>query len=208
MDDNVTARMGARAIIAASAAFRLVGEATSGQEAIGIVQASQPDLVLMDVNMDGMSGAETTRRMLAQDPSIRIVAWTSSEDSEDLIEMIQAGCVGYTLKDLGPSELNKALLLALEGETPIPRQLLPDVVRRVKLAPPRTSTVQLTPREVEVLTGMAEGKLSKQIASELNISVKSVEAHSATIYQKLGVRNRSQAVAVAIQRDLVRTTNG
>lgn len=205
VDDNVTARMGARALIAASVNFRLVGEATSGQDALSVIEACQPDLVLMDVHMDGMTGAEATRRILAIHPSLRIVAWTSSVDSDDLVEMMHAGCCGYTLKDLGPSELNKALLLAMQGETPIPRQLVPDVVRKVRFTPTRANEVQLTTRELAVLTRMAEGRLTKQIAIDLGISVKSVEAHAATIYHKLGVRNRSQAVGVAVQRGLVTT---
>lgn len=195
--------MGARALLAATSNFQLAGEAASGQEALAIVASAHPDLVLMDVHMDGMSGAETTRRLLTGAPALRIVAWTSSDDSDDLIEMMHAGCVGYTLKDLGPSELNKALLLVMEGQTPIPRQLVSEIVKKVRTVPLRTQAPPLTSRELEVLALMAQGKLSKQIAQDLGISIKSVEAHAATIYQKLGVRNRSQAVGVAVQWGLV-----
>lgn len=208
VDDNVTARMGARALIAASEAFRLVGEAASGHEALKVVASTRPDLVLMDVHMDGMTGAETTRRLLAERPEIPIVAWTSSVESDDLVEMMHAGCVGYTLKDLGPSELNKALLLALRGEPPIPRQLVSDVVKKVRVNSGPPPTLQLTSRELDVLQRMAQGRLTKQIATDLGISIKSVEAYAATICQKLGVRNRTQAVGVAVQWGLIVAPKG
>lgn len=203
VDDNVTARMGARALLDATADFACAAVAPSGHEALEMVATVQPDLVLMDVNMDGLRGAEVTRRLIRQHPDMPVVAWTSSTDSEDLIEMIQAGCVGYTLKDLGPSELNKALQLAMAGETPIPRQLVADVIKKVRPASTPPGGVQLTKRETEVLSLMASGHLGKEIAKALAISVKSVEAHMTAIYQKLGAKNRSQAVALALEWGLI-----
>lgn len=199
VDDNTTARMGARALLDATSAFACVAVAASGYEALDLVATVRPDLVLMDVHMDGMRGAEATRKLRHTAPSIPIVAWTSSTDSDDLVEMMHAGCVGYTLKDLGPSELEKALTLALKGETPVPRQVVTNVLRKMRPPQPTRTDIHLTARERQILRLMSEGMLTKEIAHICGLSTKAVEAHSTTLYVKLEAKNRSQAVAHAIE---------
>src|SRR2546423_1339136 len=112
-------------MLASTTELRLVGEAVSG------IDALKPDLVLMDVHMPEMDGPSTTRALMAEHPEMKIVAWTVSESSDDLLRMMQAGCVGYVLKDAGPTELSRALMAALRSENPMPRKMMPDVGRRV-----------------------------------------------------------------------------
>src|SRR5690349_1412030 len=118
-------------MLAASPELRLVGEASSGAEALRVFQALKPDLVLMDVHMPDMDGPATARALVARAPGTKILAWTVSESSDDLLRMMQAGCAGYVLKDSGPSELTSALMAALRSESPVPRRMIPDVLRRV-----------------------------------------------------------------------------
>ena len=205
VDDSTTARMGARAILAAIPEFVHVGEAASGDEAVRTLGDAHPDMVLMDVSMPGMSGVDATRRLVAEHPSVQVIAWTTSLDSDDLVDMLRAGCSGYTLKDLGPTELRNALLVALTGEMPIPRQLIPSILQMAAAAVPARSRSQisLTRREKDVLDLLVEGRLGKEIASQLGISAKSVETYTTTLYAKLGVKNRSQATATALRLGLV-----
>src|SRR5207249_10872079 len=118
-------------MLAASPELRHVGEASSGGEALRVMDAVKPDLVLMDVHMPDMDGPATAKALLARYPSTKIVAWTVSDSSDDLLRMMQAGCSGYVLKDAGPAELRRALLSALRSESPVPRRMIPDVLRRV-----------------------------------------------------------------------------
>ena len=118
-------------MLASAAELRHVGEASNGADALKAIGALKPDLVLMDVHMPEMDGPATARAVLAKYPATKVVAWTVSESSDDLLRMIQAGCSGYVLKDVGPAELQRALLSALRSESPVPRRMIPDVLRRV-----------------------------------------------------------------------------
>src|SRR5437879_2005812 len=118
-------------MLGAGSDLRLVGEASSGAEALKAIESLRPDLVLMDVHMPEMDGPTTAKAALSQYPDTKIIAWTVSESSDDLLRMMQAGCSGYVLKDVGPSELQHALLAALRSESPVPRKMIPDVLRRV-----------------------------------------------------------------------------
>src|SRR5207245_10097183 len=110
-----------RAMLAESTDMRLCGEAASGEEALKAMPVLKPDLVLMDVHMPGMDGPLATKTLLAQFPGTKVIAWTVSEASDDLLRMMQAGCSGYVLKDVGPSELQHASLSAVRSERPVPR---------------------------------------------------------------------------------------
>src|ERR1700737_2759091 len=109
--------------------LRLVGEASSGSEALKVMESLKPDLVLMDVHMPEMDGPATARAVLARYPATKIIAWTVSESSDDLLRMIQAGCAGYVLKDVGPGELQRALLAALRRGGPVPGGMIPGGLR-------------------------------------------------------------------------------
>ena len=197
IDDSPVPRFAARAMLKATQSFRFIGEASSGAEGVAACERLRPAVVLMDVDMPQMDGAQTTRsiRELGE-PQPVIVAWTVSDSGDDLIRMIHAGCHGYALKDFGPAELERSLLAAVNGETPVPRKMVREVIAKAVSAP-RTAGAEieeLTPREREVLHLVASGSATKQVAAALSISRRSIDAHLRSIYRKLDVTNRVQAV--------------
>jgi two-component system nitrate/nitrite response regulator NarL len=165
----------------------------------------QPDLVLMDVHMPVMDGPTTVKALLARYPATTIVAWTVSESSDDLLRMMQAGCAGYVLKDVGPSELQRALLSALRSESPVPRRMIPEVLRRVSESTPLSSgdKVTLTSREMQVLRGVAKGHTTKRLAKDLGLAAPSIETHLRNIFKKLDAGNRGEAVSTALKLGLI-----
>jgi len=185
--------------------LRLVGEAVSGADALRSIDALKPDLVLMDVHMPDMDGPSTTRALIARYPETKVIAWTVSEASDDLLRMMQAGCTGYVLKDAGPTELRRALLAALRNENPMPRRMMPDVLRRVvETTPlPTRSNVNLTSREMQVLRAVAKGHTTKRMAKDLVLAAPSIETHLHNIFKKLNVNNRGKAVSSALKLGLI-----
>jgi two-component system nitrate/nitrite response regulator NarL len=185
--------------------LRLVGEASSGTEAIACVDALKPDLILMDVHMPAMDGPATAKAVLSRHPGVKVVAWTVSESSDDLLRMMQVGCAGYVLKDVGPGELQRALLSAIRSESPVPRKMIPDVLRRVAESTPLTQshTVVLTPREMQVLRGIAKGNTTKRMAKDLGLAAPSIETHLHNIFRKLGASNRGEAVSAALRLGVI-----
>jgi len=198
-------RLAARAMLTTSKDFALCGEAASGQEALDLVPKLKPDLLLMDVHMSGLDGAATTRLLLELNPELKIVAWTVSDSGDDLLRMMQAGCVGYVLKDVGPDELHRALRSALKSETPVPRRMIPGVLRRVaqQAPPPQPTDVALTSRELQVLRGLARGLSTKRISQEFGLAIPTVETHLSHVYRKLGVGNRGEAVSTALKLNII-----
>jgi DNA-binding NarL/FixJ family response regulator len=193
-------------MLATSKDFALCGEAASGQEAIDLVPKLKPDLLLMDVHMSGLDGPATTRRLLELNSDLKIVAWTVSDSGDDLLRMMQAGCAGYVLKDVGSDELHRALRSALKNETPVPRRMIPGVLRRVaQQAPPPqlTNNIALTSRELQVLRGLARGLSTKRISQEFGLAIPTVETHLSHVYRKLGVGNRGEAVSTALKLNLI-----
>lgn len=206
IDDRLMPRIAVRAMLESTGTFELVGEAASGEEGVRLCQRLHPNLVLLDVDMPGMDGAATAKAILRLDPPHPvIVAWTVSDSSEDLIRMIRAGCSGYALKDSGPAELDRALLTALEGEMPVPRKLIPEVIARAVAPSERMASAppDLSPRELEVLRLAARGATTKEVAKALQISRRSVDAHLSNVYRKLDVINRGQAVRHALLHGLI-----
>jgi DNA-binding NarL/FixJ family response regulator len=205
VDDSLLPRVAARAMLAEATDMRLCGEAASGEEALKSMAALKPDLVLMDVHMPGMDGPLTTKTLLAHYPGTKVIAWTVSEASDDLLRMMQAGCSGYVLKDVGPSELQHALLAAMRSESPVPRKMIPDVLRRVAMQSSlgQTSSVSLTSREMQVLRGLARGWTTKRISREVGLAIPTVETHLGNLYRKLGVGNRGEAVSAALKSNLI-----
>ncbi len=193
-------------MLATSKDFALCGEAASGEEAIELVPKLKPDLLLMDVHMSGLDGPATTRRLLELNSDLKIVAWTVSDSGDDLLRMMQAGCAGYVLKDVGSDELHRALRSALKSETPVPRRMIPGVLRRVaQQAPPPqlTNNIALTSRELQVLRGLARGLSTKRISQEFGLAIPTVETHLSHVYRKLGVGNRGEAVSTALKLNLI-----
>src|SRR6266581_6491831 len=136
--------------------MRLCGEVASGEQALKAASALRPDVVLMDVHMPGMDGPVTAAQLLKQHPDTKVIAWTVSESSDDLLRMMQAGCSGYVLKEAGPAELQNALLSVARSQSPVPRRMIPEVLRRIGERTPlsQRTTVSLTAREMQILRGI------------------------------------------------------
>jgi DNA-binding NarL/FixJ family response regulator len=192
-------------MLSSSSELRLVGEASSGEEALAVMGRLNPDLVLMDVHMPVMDGPATAKAVLGRYPEAKVVAWTVSESSDDLIRMMQVGCSGYVLKDAGPGELQRALLSALRSESPVPRKMIPDVLRRVAGSTPLSqhNAPTLTAREMEILRGIAKGHTTKRMAKDLGLAAPSIETHLHHIFGKLDASNRGEAVSAALKVGLI-----
>lgn len=192
-------------MLASAAGLRLCGEAASGSEALEAMATLGADLVLMDVHMPGMDGPATTKALLARYPNSRVIAWTVSESSDDLLRMMQAGCSGYVLKDVGPEELQRALWSAIRSESPVPRKMIPDVLRRVAQQTPlsQTATIALTSREMQILRGVAKGHTTKRLAQDIGLAAPSIDSHLRNIFRKLNASNRGEAVSTALKLGLI-----
>jgi DNA-binding NarL/FixJ family response regulator len=192
-------------MLGSSSGLQLVGEASSGEEALAVMGSLRPDLILMDVHMPVMDGPATAKAVLGRYPDAKVVAWTVSESSDDLLRMMQVGCSGYVLKDAGPGELQRALLSALRSESPVPRKMIPDVLRRVAESTPlsQRNAPQLTSREMEILRGIAKGHTTKRMAKDLGLASPSIETHLHHIFAKLEASNRGEAVSAALKVGLI-----
>lgn len=205
VDDSLLPRVAARAMLSDSTDMRLCGEATSGEEALKLMSTLKPDLVLMDVHMPGMDGPQTTKTLLDQFPGTKVIAWTVSEASDDLLRMMQAGCAGYVLKDVGPGELRRALWAAIRSDSPVPRKMIPDVLRRIasQTSFSHDPEIHLTSREMQMLRGLARGWSTKRLSREVGLAIPTVETHLGNLYRKLGVGNRGEAVSAALKANLI-----
>lgn len=188
-----------------AATLQYVGEASSAEEALDLLTSLRPEVVLLDVEMPGTDGAHTAVRLLERDPNLTIVAWTVSDQSDDLLRMVNAGCHGYVLKDVGPEELHRAISSAIRRESPVPRRMLPDVLRLAARQVPTSGQIDatLTDRETATLRLMVKGLPSKRMASELGIARSSVETHIRNLYRKLDVNSRSEAISTALKLGLI-----
>jgi DNA-binding NarL/FixJ family response regulator len=192
-------------MLGSASSLRLVGEASSGADALKVMDALRPDLVLMDVHMPEMDGPATAKALLARHPETKVIAWTVSEASDDLLRMMRAGCSGYVLKDVGPGELQRALLSALRSESPVPRKMIPEVLRRVAETAPlsQANVIPLTSREMQILRGVAKGHTTKRLVKDIGLSAPSIETHLRNIFRKLNASNRGEAVGTALKLGLI-----
>lgn len=209
VDDRRLARIAARAIVEASKDLTWLGEATSADEALALVSRVKPDMVLLDVEMPGVDGAETARRLRLKQPDLVILAWTVSDEGDDLLRMLQAGCAGYALKESGPAELHNAIRAALRKETVVPRKMLGAILRQAAdyVPDPAADRVNLTPTEMTILRLIAKGLPSKQIAGRMGVAQSSVETHVRNIFRKLDANNRTAAVGFALKRRLLKVSD-
>jgi DNA-binding NarL/FixJ family response regulator len=209
VDDRRLARIAAKAIIEESRDLKWLGEASSSEEAMNLVSRVRPKVVLLDVEMPGVDGAETARRLKTLMPDLVILAWTVSDEGDDLLRMLQAGCVGYALKESGPAELHNAIRAALRNETVVPRKMLGAILRQAAdYVPDATAErVALTPTEMTILRLIAKGLPSKQIALKVGVAPSSVETHIRNIYRKLDANSRTAAVGFALKRRMLKVSD-
>lgn len=206
VDDHPIVRSGLRMLFLSEPSMKIVGEASSGQEAVEAVQRLQPDVVIMDVSMPGMNGIEATRRIKAAHPQTAVLALTMYEDEQYFFEMLNAGASGYIPKRAAPDDLVSAIKVVAEGNvflySTLARFLMRDMAERAA-AEPHASEEVLTAREREVLTCIAEGMTNREIAEALVISIKTVERHRENIMAKLDMHNRVELVKYAIKKGLI-----
>ena len=199
VDDHPLAQAGARHFLNALPDLELVGEASSGAEALELCARVAPDVVLMDVMMPEMDGIETTRALKARFPSVRVLMLTSFSEGNVVQQAMQAGASGYLLKNATAMELAQAIRAAHAGRS----ALAPEATEALLEAMRAPADLALTEREREVLALMADGLSNAQIAERLVVSAATVKFHVGGIFSKLGVTSRAEAIALAYKRRLV-----
>jgi NarL family two-component system response regulator LiaR len=203
VDDHAVVRSGLSAFLLAFDDLELVGEASSGEEALDKCVQSRPDVVLMDLVMPGMDGAQATRAIRERCPQIQVIALTSFKEDELVQGVLDAGAIGYLLKNISADELADAIRKAHAGRPTLAPEAAQVLIRAAR-QPPRLGS-DLTERELEVLALMVEGLSNSEIAGHLVISLSTAKFHVSSILSKLGASNRTEAVSLAIQHKLVET---
>ncbi len=190
VDDHVVVRSGLEQLLATTTDIQLVGTASNGIEALDVVEALDPDVVLMDLSMPELDGVEATRRITERFPRTRVLVLTSFSDQTRILDALAAGADGYLLKHAEPDEIAAGIRTVFEGGSPLDPK-----AARVLLESRRTRrhVVHLTDREQEVLLLVRDGLANKQIARRLGISERTVKAHLTSVFQRLGVTDRTQA---------------
>ena len=208
VDDHDLFRAGLRQLLEEQERVHVVGEASGGAQAVQLVSESAPDVVVMDLNMPGMSGVEATRQISSLAPLTRVVVLTISDQDSDVMDAILAGACGYLLKDSSIQELMAGIRAASHGESLISPTIAAKVLQRVRATstqPEIANTIraELSDREIEVLKLIANGKDNAVIAAELHISPKTVKNHISNILMKLQIDNRIQAAVYAVRSGIV-----
>lgn len=204
VDDHPVTRDGLRAALAIDPSIEVVGEASTGEEAIELLDASAPDVIFMDVRMPGIGGIEATRRIHQTHPDAKVVLFTIDESRAAIADAIQAGVSGYLLKDSSADELLNAARMAMEGKAVLHPKLTKTFIEEAQMAGDRdTVDAPLSKREAEILQKVAYGATTKAVADDLGISPHTVKTHLERIFEKLGANDRAQAVAIAIRRGIV-----
>jgi DNA-binding NarL/FixJ family response regulator len=207
VDDHDLFRTGLRNLLEEQG-VNVVGEAENGETAIRLASDLAPDVVVMDLNMPGFGGVETTRRLSSLAPLSRVVVLTISADDDDVMNAVMAGACGYLLKDSSIQELIAGIRAASEGESLISPQIAAKVLQRLRAQSKdadaaETIRAELSDRELQVLKLIANGKDNAQIARELFISPKTVKNHISNILMKLQIENRIQAAVYAVRSGIV-----
>ncbi|HUS69268.1 MAG TPA: response regulator transcription factor [Anaerolineae bacterium] len=201
VDDHDMVRRGLSAFLMAMKDLQLVGEARNGREALEICDSARPDVILMDLVMPEMSGAEASREIRARCPEVQIIALTSFEDKELVQDALRAGAISYLLKNVSADDLAEAIRAAHAGRPTLAPEAAQALIQTATegLSPGN----ELTPREREVLALLVEGLTNPEIAERLVISRSTAKAHVSNILSKLGASNRAEAVSLALQQKLV-----
>ena len=207
IDDHTLFRSGVRSLLQRSDRFVVVGEAADGVEGVKRALQLQPDVILLDLNMPGMSGVETLQLILQDRPQAAILMLTVSEEAEDLVAAMQAGARGYLIKNIDADYLIRAVERAAAGESVLAEsmagKLFAQVQRGGAKAPAATSEIdKLTPREREILACLARGESNKLIARVLDLAESTVKIHVQNILKKLGLSSRVQAAVFAVEHGL------
>ncbi|MDF1593304.1 MAG: response regulator transcription factor [Desulfobacterales bacterium] len=207
-DDHTIVRKGLCSLLDGENDIDVIGEAENGREAIKQVEKLMPDVVLLDISMPGLNGLEATRQLKKKFPKLRILILTMHDNDEYIFETLRAGASGYLVKRSAPNELISAIKAVCRGESflspSISKRVIETYVRGASREDGDEAYGKLTDREREVLQLIAEGKLNREIAELLHISVKTVESHRAHIVEKLNIRNTAELTQYAIRKGIIR----
>lgn len=204
-EDHTIVRAGIRALLQNLEGIEVVAEAGDGREAIRLIEAHQPDIVLMDIGMAGLNGLEATARIAKEFPDVRVIILSMYASEEYVLQALRAGAVGYLLKDADMAELEIAIRAVAREETylspAVSKHVVADYVRRVGGEP--SSLERLTRRQREILQLIAEGHSTQEIAQMLSISVKTVETHRSQLMERLDIHDVASLVRYAIRMGLI-----
>lgn len=205
IEDQPRIREGLRSLIDGTEGYRCVGSFGSMEEALAKVDYELPDVLLVDIGLPGMSGIEGTRRMKERHPGLAVLMLTVYDDDRRIFDALCAGACGYLLKNTPPARLLESLKEVVGGGAP----MSPEVARRVvalfrEVRPPERAAYQLTPHEIRILALLVEGHNYKTAADELNVSINTIRFHMRSIYEKLQVHSKSEAVSKALRHRIVR----
>jgi len=193
VDDHEMVRMGLAAYLSTEDDIEVVAEASSGEEGVKLATQLSPDVILMDLVMDGIGGIEATRRIRESCPQAKVIVLTSFIDDEKVYPVIEAGAFSYLLKTSRASEIARAIRSAAAGEPILESRVASKIMARFRHGQQTSLHEQLTPRELEVLKLIGQGKSNQEIADELIIGIKTVKTHVSNILAKLNVEDRTQA---------------
>jgi len=205
VDDHKIMRDGLRSLIEKQNGMAVVGEAENGRIALRLTRTLQPDVIVMDINMPDLNGIDATRQILAELPSVKIVAFSMHSDRQFVAEMLKAGVSGYLLKDAAFDELARAIRTVADNETYLCTKVADTVIKdyreQLRAYEPSDSAVP-TDREREIIQLLAEGYTTKQIADKLNVSIKTIESHRRNIMEKLKIQSIAELTKFAIREGL------
>ena len=204
VDDHEMVRIGLAAVLGTEEGIEVVGEAGNGMDGLRLAREYKPDVVLMDLVMEGMDGIETTRRLMEEMPDCRVIVLTSFLDDEKMYPVIEAGAFSYLLKTSRATEIADAIRAAARGQSVLESQVASKMMKRFR-RPAQTAALpheELTEREMEVLQLIAQGKSNQEVADELFIGIKTVKYHLTNLFGKLGVEDRTQAAIYAHRHGL------
>lgn len=199
VDDHPVVRSGLVGMLAIDPGLVVVGEAADGAEAVTLTAETRPDVVLMDLRMPGTDGATATREITSRYPGSKVLVLTTYDTDADIVRAVEAGATGYLLKDTPRGRLVAAVHAAARGETVLAEPVAARLVRRVR----HPGDTAPTPRELQVLAGVARGLSNAEIGRELYIAEATVKTHLLRLFAKLGVDDRTRAVTVAMERGLL-----
>lgn len=204
-DDHILMREGIKQLLEFDGTLEIIAEASDGEECLEILKSTNPDILLLDINMPGKSGIDVLEELKLRKTPLKVLILTVHNEVEYLVRAIDIGAEGYILKDSGSAELKEAITSIVNNETYIQPSLIPSLNSRlINRDIDKEKLSLLTKREVEILTQVASGMFNKEIGNNLNISERTVKNHISNIFRKIEVSDRTQAAVFAIRNNIVK----